>query len=202
MTSNQMITAVILAGGRGARMNGRDKGLVPLGGRPLVAHVLEALMHQVGRILINANRNLHAYGAFGVPVLPDTIREFHGPLAGMLTGLRSAQTEWVLFVPCDAPWLPPDLARRLLEAVRPSGRAAYAEAHGDGLYTTCLLRVSLAGRIAERLPGRRSVREFLEECHAVPVAFPDWPAAARNLNTPADLRRAADMLGSCHGAAV
>ncbi len=185
------ITGVVLAGGQGVRMQGADKGLVPFAGGPLAARALEALRPQVAQLLISANRNLDRYAALGVPVVPDTIPGFQGPLAGMLAGLRRAGTEWVLFVPCDALHLPGDLAQRLHAALLPGVQAAYAKAGGDALYTCCLLHRRLADEMESALRnGRGAVRDFLAACHAIAVDFPDWPAPLRNANTPDDLMRA------------
>ena len=185
------MTGVVLAGGRGRRMGGRDKGLLPLRGLPLAALALEALRPQVRHLLISANRNLEQYSALGVRVVTDSIPGFQGPLAGMLTGLRAANTDWVLFVPCDAAHLPGDLASRLYQSVG-GNKAAYATAQNDGLYTCCLLHHSLADDIEAALrAGRRAVREFLAAQNAVDVDFPGWLAQARNLNTPEQLHVAA-----------
>ena len=190
MTSN--ITGVVLAGGRGRRMNGQDKGLLPLRGRPLAAQVLEILRLQVTRLLISANRNLELYSALGAPVITDTFPGFQGPLAGMLAGLRSAETDWVLFVPCDAASLPADLALRLRRALCADTKAAYATTQGNHFYTCCLLHRSLADEIEAALrAGRRAVHDFLAAHAAVAVDFPGWPAELRNLNTPEDWRKVA-----------
>ena len=111
------ITGVILAGGRGSRMGGVDKGLQDLQGRPLVQWVLERLAPQVDSVLINANRNLPRYAGFGCPVLPDLIPDFAGPLAGLQAALAGAATPLVATVSCDSPLLPADLVRRLQEAL-------------------------------------------------------------------------------------
>jgi len=111
------ITAIILAGGRATRMGGMDKGLVELAGRPMIAHVLAALAPQVDRVLVNANRNLDRYAAFGWPVVPDEDTGFLGPLAGLAAGLRAASTPLVLTAPCDCPLLAPDLVARLYSAL-------------------------------------------------------------------------------------
>ena len=115
------ITGVVLAGGRGSRMGGVDKGLQTLRGAPLALHALLRLQQQrggwIGPCFINANRHLAAYEALGVPVWPDVVEGWAGPLAGMLTGLVHAETPWVLTVPCDSPLLPLDLAARLVEAI-------------------------------------------------------------------------------------
>jgi molybdopterin-guanine dinucleotide biosynthesis protein A len=103
------ITGIILAGGMGRRMGGVDKGLVDLDGLPFVAHVLARLSPQVGDVLISANQNLDRYGAFGVPVVPDAIGGFAGPLAGLHAGMTAATRDLVVTVPCDSPFLPGDL---------------------------------------------------------------------------------------------
>lgn len=117
------ITAVILAGGRGMRMGGVDKGLVDYQHKPdqphkpMVAHVLERIQPQVDQVIINANRNLDQYQEYGLPVFTDANDQFDGPLAGMLAGMHHATTDWVLSVPCDSPLLPLDLVSRLRRAI-------------------------------------------------------------------------------------
>ena len=101
------ISAVILAGGRGARMGGADKGLLPLGGKPMIAHVIERLAPQVGTLLICANRNLEAYRQFGLPVISDHFADYCGPLAGLHSALSTISTDWLISAPCDTPFLPP-----------------------------------------------------------------------------------------------
>ena len=115
----QAITAVVLAGGRGSRMGGVDKGLQTFNGVPLALHTLRRLGPQVGNIMINANRNITAYESFGVPVWPDatTMADYAGPLAGFMTGLERCETPYLLTVPCDTPLFPHDLATRLADAL-------------------------------------------------------------------------------------
>ena len=114
----EAITAIILAGGRGSRMGGVDKGLQNFNGVPLALHALLRLSPQVGDVMVNANRNLAAYESFGVPVWPDTtgMGDFAGPLAGFLTGLERCETPYLLTVPCDTPLFPHDLVARLADA--------------------------------------------------------------------------------------
>jgi molybdopterin-guanine dinucleotide biosynthesis protein A len=97
------ITGLILAGGRGSRMGGVDKGLQSHRGTTLVQHTLERLRPQVGSVMINANRNLDVYATLGAPVRPDALADFPGPLAGMLAGLEHCDTAWLATVPCAAP---------------------------------------------------------------------------------------------------
>ena len=100
------ITGLILAGGRGSRMGGVDKGLQDHLGVPLALHALRRLAPQVGTVMINANRNLDVYASMGVPVWPDEIPDYAGPLAGMLAGLAHCETPYLATVPCDTPNFP------------------------------------------------------------------------------------------------
>ena len=122
------ITGLILAGGRGSRMGGVDKGLQGFRGQPLALHVLRRLQPQVGSVMISANRNLAAYEAFGVPVWPDGLADHAGPLAGFLIGLEHCTTPWLLTVPCDSPRFPADLAGRA--SARPLAEPADAQGGG------------------------------------------------------------------------
>ena len=106
MIDTSDITGVILAGGRGSRMGGVDKGLQNFNGMPMALHTLMRLAPQVGDVMINANRNLGAYEAFGVPVWPDVLADYPGPLAGFLTALERCETPWLVTVPCDTPLFP------------------------------------------------------------------------------------------------
>src|SRR5436190_8485387 len=110
------VTGVILAGGRGSRMGGVDKGLQNFNGMPLALATLLRLQPQVGEAMINANRNLGAYESFGVPVWPDVLPDYAGPLAGFLTALEHCETSWLVTVPCDTPLFPTDLVERLAAA--------------------------------------------------------------------------------------
>ena len=182
------IHALVLAGGRGSRMGGVDKGLQLLAGRPLVSHVIERLAPQAGGLLISANRNLGAYAEFGHPVLTDPPGlEFAGPLAGMLAGLDAIPDgHWLLTAPCDCPRLPPDLAERLLAAAKGHG-LAFAQADREHP-THALLHARLRGPLTAHLSG--GGRAVLGWMRAQPhgVARFDDEAAFTNLNQLADLR--------------
>ncbi|WP_027995956.1 molybdenum cofactor guanylyltransferase MobA [Simplicispira psychrophila] len=125
MIDTSHITGLVLAGGRGARMGGMDKGLQNFHGVPLAQHALERLAPQVGTLVLNANRNLATYealgAAHGAPVWPDGLADYAGPLAGFLTGLEHCQTPWLLTVPCDTPLFPRDLVVRLAAAATRDG---------------------------------------------------------------------------------
>src|SRR3990167_3191680 len=126
------ITGLILAGGRGSRMGSIDKGLVPLAGKPMVAHVLERLQPQVQCLLINANQNLDTYAAFGAPVWPDAMPDFAGPLAGLQTGLMHCETPYLVTAPCDSPFLPTDLVARLAQALQTQDADLAVAVTGEG----------------------------------------------------------------------
>jgi len=194
--TRETITGVVLAGGRGRRMQGRDKGLLPLAGRPLAAHALEALRPQVGALLINANRHHREYACLGAPVVADAIGEYAGPLAGMAAALRRLQTEWALTVPCDAPRILPDLAARLAAPGNGRHRARVART-GDGLQPVwCLLHRDLADSVESYLAaGGRRVAAWLASEAALVVDFEDT-GAFLNLNTQAELRALEPAPGS------
>lgn len=193
------ITGLILAGGRGSRMGGVDKGLQNFGGMPLALHTMLRLQPQVGSLMINANRNLAAYESFGVPVWPDVLPDFAGPLAGFLTGLERCETPWLATVPCDTPLFPPDLVERLAAAAQEQD-AQIAMAAGleeDGQVRTqpvfCLLRIELLESLVRFThEGGRKIDAWtvLHRTVAVPFDAPgDDPRAFRNVNTLAQLHQ-------------
>lgn len=180
------ITAVVLAGGRGLRMGGLDKGLVEVAGRPLIGYTLAALAPQVGAIVINANRNAERYRAWGYPVIADASGDFDGPLAGMCAALGAITTPLLLTVPCDCPRLAPDLAARLHAALLRDD-AEIAVAH-DGTRTQpvfALLRRELHADLAEQLAaGERKIDRWFRFHRLAPVDFSDRPEHFVNLNSP------------------
>ena len=187
------ITGLILAGGRGQRLGGVDKGLQAWRGHPLVDHAIARLAPQVREVMISANRNAALYATRAARVLADASDDFPGPLAGILAGLRAAGTPWLAVVPCDSPLLPPDLVERLARGLGDAQGAVVQRAQGDdGLRlepVCCLLATSLADNLAAYLAeGGRKVEGWVAR-HATPVPFdrPDDATAFANVNTPADL---------------
>lgn len=179
--STAPVTGLILAGGQGSRMGGRDKGLVEYQGRLLIDHVIERVAPQVDELLISANRNLGEYAQRGYRIVTDALPDFQGPLAGVLAGLRAASHEWVLTVPCDMPHLPDDLAARLLVATQDNS-IVVAE---DGARThpaVMLIHTGLAENLAAYLQdGRRSVHGFQESAGFSTIRFDE--AAMQNINS-------------------
>ncbi|MBU0500456.1 MAG: molybdenum cofactor guanylyltransferase [Gammaproteobacteria bacterium] len=183
---NRRITAIILAGGRGSRMGGADKGLIDFEGRPLVAHVIERIAPQVAGILISANRNLVIYERFGYPLVSDELSDFQGPLAGIVAAGRRAETGLICVVPCDTPQLPEDLVSRLSGAMEKQD-AEIALAHDGGRsQQLCLLfRWGLLADMAHYLDrGERRVISWIESHRWTTADFSDRPESFRNLNRP------------------
>ncbi|PXX97611.1 molybdenum cofactor guanylyltransferase MobA [Halomonas sp. LBP4] len=189
MITQGELSGMILAGGQGRRMGGRDKGLEPFAGRPLVAHVIERLEGRVAEVMINANRHLDVYRALADRVITDAEDGFQGPLMGIYSGLRAATTPWLVVVPCDSPALPDDLVPRLVAGV---GRADIAVAHdGERLHpVVALLRTALADDLAAALTaGERKIDRWYARHAWCEVDFSDCPEAFANLNTDDEKRR-------------
>lgn len=182
------VSGVILAGGRGARMGGADKGWVSWQGRALVERAQERFAPQVDELLISANRNLDRYRALGAEVVSDDAQRlgsYAGPAAGMLAGMRKARHEWVAFVPCDAPLLPLDLVARLRRAAE-GHRAAVACCGGRMQPVFCLLARELAPQWeALLLGGENRPQSLLHACGAVALDFEDR-LAFTNVNRMGD----------------
>ena len=183
------VTGVVLAGGQGSRMGGVDKGLQPFRGKPMVAHAIERFAPQVDELLVNANRNLEAYGAFGHRVIADEIAGFAGPLAGFERGLAHARGELVATVPCDSPFLPADLVARLRGALEREGaQLAVARAGGQAHPVFCLMRRSVHPSLQEfLLSGQRKIDRWYAALRVAEVAFDDEADAFLNINSPAEL---------------
>lgn len=196
------ITGLLLAGGRGSRMGGVDKGLQNFNGSPLAMHAVMRLGMQVGEVMINANRNLAAYEAFGVPVWPDGLADYAGPLAGFLTGLERCETPYLLTVPCDTPLFPLDLASRMGEALAGAdaeiAMVSAPEAAEPGAVAAlrpqpvfCLLRATLLESLVRFThDGGRKIDLWTAQHRTVLVAFDrpgDAPDAFFNANTLAEL---------------
>lgn len=184
------ITGVILAGGRGSRMGGRDKGLIELDGRPLIEYAIDALLPQVDELLISANRNTGRYANYGFRVIQDSLPDYQGPLAGILAGLDAAANELVQFLPCDVPGIPADLTRRLYQThAATSAEICMPEAGGRDHPVCSLMQVTVRDSLQDFLAadGRRFM-DWLASRHTTTVAFTDDPAAFTNINTPEALQ--------------
>ncbi|MBF0167939.1 MAG: molybdenum cofactor guanylyltransferase MobA [Alphaproteobacteria bacterium] len=195
-----MIAGLILAGGQARRMGGADKALIDLAGQPLIAHVIARLRPQVTALAISANGDAARFSSLALPVLPDPAPDFPGPLAGILAGLTWAradhpQCRWLLTVPCDAPFIPVDLAERLQKAVQAEGAdLAIATSMGQDHPVVGLWPLFLAEALSRALldEGLCKVGAFAQRYRK---ALADFPAAEGidpfiNVNTPEDLKAA------------
>lgn len=184
------ITGIVLAGGKGRRMGGADKGLIEFLGKPLVSHVIQRLEPQVNEILISANREIESYSALGYPVVSDEIEGFAGPLAGLHKGLSQAKHPYVVTVPCDTPLLPMSLVNRLLRGL--TDRDADVALAKTGLQphpVFCLCRRGVLPHLEAFLQrGGRKFEEWYGSLDTAEVFFNDMPQAFVNINTREELQ--------------
>jgi molybdenum cofactor guanylyltransferase len=192
----QEVTGIILAGGRAQRMGGADKGLVLLNGIPMVEHVITVLRREVDNLLINANRNLEQYAAFGYPVIPDMLGGFLGPLAGMASGMQAAKTKYIITVPCDSPLISDGLVRRLHEAMERE-KADISTAH-DGARTHpvfALIRCDLLTDLLDFLnAGERKIDRWYARHRLAIAHFIDKPKSFLNVNSPEERAELENLL--------
>jgi molybdopterin-guanine dinucleotide biosynthesis protein A len=183
------ISAIILAGGLATRMNGADKGLLLLQKKPLIMHVIKRLTKQVDEIIINANREIAQYQAFGYTVLKDQVEDFLGPLAGFSLGLQHAKHDYLLTVPCDSPMLPLDLAMRLMAALHEYKADVAVASSDDNTHPVfCLCKKSVLPSLTAYLEqGERRVSAWQKSQKYIEVDFSDCNEAFTNLNTVEDL---------------
>jgi molybdenum cofactor guanylyltransferase len=197
MIDSDHITGLILAGGRGSRMGGVDKGLQNFQGMPLALHAVMRLGPQVGALMVNANRNLAAYESMGAPVWPDATTDFPGPLAGFLVGLERCETPYLVTVPCDSPQFPADLVARLAAALcrEEADLAVAATRETDGSVQLhpvfCLMRASVMENLVAFLAGgQRRIDRWTGQHRCAQVLFDREGDAAGffNANTLDELR--------------
>ncbi|EHR70205.1 molybdopterin-guanine dinucleotide biosynthesis protein A, proteobacterial [Burkholderiales bacterium JOSHI_001] len=188
------VTGLILAGGRGSRMGGVDKGLQNHLGLPLAMHALMRLQPQVGEVLINANRNIGAYESLGAAVWPDAVADYPGPLAGFLAGLEHCETPYLVTVPCDTPNFPEDLVARLAATLVAEGAdIAMAATRDDGRVQVqpvfCLMKAALMESLVSFIQdGQRKIDRWTGQHRCATVLFEDADAFF-NANTLEELQR-------------
>ena len=183
------VTGIVLAGGKGSRMGGVDKGLQPLRGKPMVEWVLARFAPQVAEIVINANQNVPTYEKYGHRVVSDQIGGFAGPLAGLHAGLNAAKHPLVVTVPCDSPFLPEDLVGRLRGSMKDHDLAVAKtgdQAHPVFALMKREVRESLEAFLAS---GGRKIDAWYAALKVVEVPFDDEADAFRNINTMDELKR-------------
>lgn len=200
MIHADQITGLILAGGRAQRMGGIDKGLIPFHGKPLIELAISRLQSQVNSIIINANRNITKYAAYGYPVIMDETPDFSGPLAGFSAGLKVCNTSYLLTSPCDSPLLPIDLASQLASEMESGDyQLVYASSEEpDGKVWAqpvfCLMRSNLQESLEAFLQkGDLKIDRWFKELRSSTVVFSDTQAFA-NVNTPEELKTLEEAL--------
>jgi molybdopterin-guanine dinucleotide biosynthesis protein A len=183
------VTGIVLAGGKGSRMGGVDKGLQPLRGRPMIEHVLARLGPQVAEVIVNANQNVPTYEKYGHRVVSDEIAGFAGPLAGLHAGLKAAAHPLVVTVPCDSPFLPEDLVLRLSRELKDRDLAVAKTGHQPHPVFSLMKRQVRESLEAFLAAGGRKIDAWYAALKVVEVNFDDEADAFRNINTLEELRR-------------
>ncbi|MFK8027886.1 MAG: molybdenum cofactor guanylyltransferase MobA [Gammaproteobacteria bacterium] len=196
MKTHNNITGLILAGGLARRMGGSDKGLVELGGRPMIAYIIDALAPQVGSILINANRNISSYESYGYDVISDELENFQGPLAGMASGLKHCHTDYIVTVPCDGPVLPENYVDILLQAATDANCPISVGFDGDRLQPVyALIHRDLLDDLNEYLAsGERKIDRWYDKHNFVKANFSSCKEMFTNINTPEDVQAASKLI--------
>ena len=197
---------ILLAGGLATRMGGGDKALKLLGGKPILAHVIDRIRPQVAALALNANGDPARLAEWGLAVLPDAIPDFPGPLAGIHAGMVWARAHHpeiadIVTIPTDTPFLPADLVDRLL-AARGDADIAVAASAGQPHPVVALWPVRLADEL-HRLVTQEGMRRVTDFARRHKVAYADFPVGAidpfLNINRPVDLE-AAELLIATHTA--
>jgi molybdenum cofactor guanylyltransferase len=184
------IAGVILAGGRATRMNGRDKGFVWFKSKPMVEHVVNAVKSEVDKLYINANRNQYDYTMYG-NVFSDDVEGFQGPLAGILSACKNIDAIYILVVPCDGPYVSPEVITRLKEAMLSSNADICVAHDGEKMQPTyAIIRTSLKKDLEDYLrTGQRKLGAWYKQNNLVEVPMYDIRESFINLNSPEDLTR-------------
>ena len=188
MNQSQEIIGVVLAGGRATRMGGKDKGLQLLNGKPLWQHVADALASQVSARVLSANRHIDIYQRSGLPVYQDTLADYPGPLAGMLSVMQQDRGEWFVFCSCDTPFIPACLVERMVQQ-RGDSRVVWAHDGERDHPTIAMIHRSLIPALQDYLAaGERRVMVFMRQSGGHSVDFSDLKSAFVNVNTLEDLQ--------------
>lgn len=183
------ISGVILAGGQGRRFNGQDKGLVSFRGKPIIEHLLPMLQMQLGQnasLFINANRNLEQYKAYNYPVISDSLADYQGPLAGFAIAMQTAPTDYIITLPCDAPFVSPHYVERLSAAITQAHADIAVAFDGQRLQPVhVMLSTTLLDSLESFLAqGNRKIDLWFEQHKTIQVDFSDHAYMFKNMNTP------------------
>ena len=184
------ITAVILAGGKGSRLGGQDKGLILYQNKPLIEHLLKRITPQVASVIISANRNHNIYASYGYPVIQDAMADYQGPLAGFSSAMSIAKTDYIITLPCDGPFISDDLVARLQICLQKNPSKIIVAHDGKHLQPTyAMIPISKLSKLNQYLDnGGRKIHQRYAENNAVPCDFSDNPKIFTNINTEKQLR--------------
>ena len=185
-----LLTVAVLAGGKGNRLQGQDKGLIAWQGRPFIEHVLDTIESATSNIIVSANRHLDRYRQYGYPVIMDDIEGYAGPLAGMLSALKLVQTPYVLTLPCDAPLLEQDIIGAFCHKHLQEQQLLYVAETAEGLQPVyAMIHNSLVGNMQSFLEqGNRKTRDWMLANDACKVKFDRHGNSFLNVNTTDDLQ--------------
>lgn len=189
MNSRTKVTGVILAGGMARRMDGQDKGLILYRGRPMIEYAIAAMSGAADQLVINANRNLDRYQAYGYDVITDATASYDGPLAGVLAVMQTMVPGLLLVMPCDSPLFTASHLQRLLDEVQQTQAEITVASDGQRWHPVFLvLQHSLLSSLQAYLgSGQRKIDRWLEQHKVYPVDFSDCVEIFNNINTMTDL---------------
>ncbi len=185
MPGADQITAVVLAGGMGRRMDGVDKGLALLNNREMIAYVIDVLQPNVEEVIINANRNLEAYGKYGVRVIGDSLEGYQGPLAGVEAGMSQAKTEWIFTCPCDSPMQSGELLPEMWKQLSATDACIGLAHDGERTHPVfSLLNTSLLASLRQYLDdGQRKIDRWFAQHNMLELDCRDYATSFININT-------------------
>jgi len=206
MNSSEHVVGILLAGGKSSRMGGGDKCLRSLGGRPILARIIERLEPQVTGLVINANGEVSRFAEFGLPVVADSIAGFVGPLAGVHAGLEWVKSNrpdvrYAITAPTDTPFIPADLVDRFLAQLKASPSLLVARSDAGMHPVVGLWPIDLATDLEDALTrGNRKAGEFVRRHSALEVYFESTKVGGTlidpflNINEPEELAKADALL--------
>jgi molybdenum cofactor guanylyltransferase len=184
------VTAVILAGGMGRRMGGQDKGLVNYKKGTLIEHVIAGISQQTDNILINANRNIDVYSRFGYPIVEDSLSDFQGPLAGFYAAMAAVNSDYILTLPCDGPFVAVDYLSSMVDALNQNDYEMAIASDGERMQPVyALLPVDLRPSLEQFLKeGDRKIDRWYKQHQYTLVEFDASTRLFTNINTPEDIQ--------------
>jgi len=192
--SSNKIIGLILAGGEGRRLGGKDKGLQEYKGKPLIEHVINALTPQTNKVVLSVNRNLDRYQQYGLELVTDQSCEtYQGPLAGIVAAaplIKESEKEYVLLASCDAPNLPSDYAVKMYDRLKQNSAIATVAHDGDRTQNLhCLIRSNALNSLIEFYQqGGRALYQWFEQNQIIEVDFSDQAECFSNINTLEQLK--------------